>query len=66
MAAGSKRFELVAEIVNLRRQQLEAFTNATLTGWTGEQEAAHRKRSADISSLIAELEAIDGPAESGA
>jgi hypothetical protein len=57
---------LVAEIANLRRQQLKAITNATFTGWMGEQEAAHRNRSTHSSSLIAELEAIDGPAESGA
>lgn len=59
----AKRAKLVAEIAKLRKQQLEDIADATFTGWRGEREAEHRKRSDRIEDLLVELQAIDGAAD---
>jgi hypothetical protein len=63
MPSHAKRAELAAEIAKLRKQQLEDIADATFSGWRGEREAEHRKRSDRIAALLVELQAIDGAAE---
>jgi hypothetical protein len=56
----SHRAELVAELSELHRLQLESITDATYIGWTREQMAEHQDRSDRISALQRELFALDG------
>jgi len=58
MESTPRRAELVAEIAELQRQQLESFGVATFAGWTPEQSTAHLNRSDRISALQRELQAI--------
>jgi hypothetical protein len=53
------RIELVAEIVELQREQLESFTDGTFIGWPPEHQAAHQKRGYCLARLVLELEALD-------
>ena len=60
MASHTKRHELVAEITQLRKQQLESFADGAFTGWPPEQEATHQERAERLARLVLELEALDG------
>ena len=51
---------LVAEITQLRRQQLVDLANEVFCGTTHEQEVVHQKRSDHLALLVLELEAING------
>ena len=53
------RAELVTEIAELQRQQLESFTDGTFSGWPPEQEAAHEKRTDRLALLVLELNTLD-------
>jgi hypothetical protein len=59
MASKTNRSELVAEIPELHKLQLESFAKATFGGWTREQGIAHEERSHRISVLQCELNALD-------
>jgi len=54
------RAELVAEITELRKQQLEAAADAMFGAWTREQEDAHQKRANRLANLVRELDILDG------
>jgi hypothetical protein len=54
------RADLVAEITELQRQQLESFADGTFGGWPPEREAAHQKRGVCLARLVLDLEALDG------
>ena len=60
MTSTTKRSELVAEIGELQKLQLESFAKATFGGWTREQAIAHEERSHRILVLHRELNALDG------
>jgi hypothetical protein len=60
MVSNTKHTELVAEIAELHKLQLESFAKATFGGWTREQAIAHEERSRHISVLQRELNALDG------
>jgi hypothetical protein len=53
------RAELIAEITELRKQQLEADGDALFGAWTGEQEAAHQERADRLARLFLELDTLD-------
>ena len=53
------RAEIVAEITELRKQQLEAAADALFGAWTREQEAAHKERADRLALLVLELDALD-------
>jgi hypothetical protein len=53
------RAELVAEITELRKQQLEDAAEALFGGMTREQEDAHQERAGRLARLVRELEALD-------
>ena len=59
MASDSKRAKLVAEITELRKQQMESMIKATFGGWTRDQMAAHDERAERLRRLTRELEALD-------
>jgi hypothetical protein len=59
MASSTRRAELIAEITQLRKQQLESFADEAFSGWPPEQEAAHNERSDRLKRLVLELEALD-------
>ena len=51
--------EIVAEITDLRNQQLEAATEALFGGWRRGPEAEHQERSDRLARLGRELEILD-------
>ncbi len=53
------RAELVAEIVKLRRQQLDSAAKALFGCWTREEEADHQERADHLARLVLELDALD-------
>ncbi len=53
------RDELIAEITELRKQQLEAAGDAMFGSWTREQEAAHQERADRLARLVLELDTLD-------
>ena len=55
------RAELVAEITELRKQQLEDAADALFGAWTREQGAAHQERADCLARLVLELETLDEP-----
>lgn len=55
MTDSPKHSELITELAELRRQQLEASTHATYVGWTSETIAAHEQRADRIAVLLAQL-----------
>jgi hypothetical protein len=57
--ASHKRAELIAEITQLRKQQLDSFADGAFSGWPPEQESAHNERGERLSRLVLELEALD-------
>jgi hypothetical protein len=57
MASSTKRAELIAEITQLRKQQLESFADGFFSGWPPEHEAAYEERSDRLARLVLELEA---------
>lgn len=59
MADSPKRARLVAEIAQLRRQQLESTENATFFGWTLEARTDHEKRADRIELLLLQLAKLD-------
>jgi hypothetical protein len=52
--------DLIAEIDELHRQQLDSNVRATYVGWTQEDVAAHEKRADRMSLLKGQLAALDG------
>ena len=56
----TKRTRLVAEIAELRKQQLEAVNAAIFRCLTSEQSAAHDLRAERLALLVFELELLDG------
>jgi hypothetical protein len=58
--AALSRAELLAEIVRLRKQQLEDIAKARFGGWTHRQEAEQRERSDRLALLVFELAALEG------
>jgi hypothetical protein len=59
MADPSGRAELLAEVEELQRQQLEANVSATYVGWTEAEVAAHDKRVQRMALLRAQVAALD-------
>jgi len=53
------RAELIAEITELRKQQLEDAADALFGTWTREQEAAHQERADYLARLVLELDTLD-------
>jgi hypothetical protein len=53
------RAEIVAEITELRTQQLEAAADALFGAWTREQEAEHQERADRLARLVLELDTLD-------
>jgi len=53
------RAELVAKIIELRRQQSEAAANAMFGCWTREQEAEYQKRADRLALLVLRLDTLD-------
>jgi len=53
------RAELVAEISELRRLQLETASNATFGCWTREEQAEYQERANRLTRVVLELEALD-------
>jgi hypothetical protein len=53
------RAELIAEITELRKQQLEDAADALFGAWTREQEAAHQERADYLARLVLELDTLD-------
>ena len=58
MADSCRRTELVSEIRELTRQQMDCCTNAAFLGWTPESKAAHDKRADRIHVLSLQLDAL--------
>ncbi len=58
--APTRHAAVVAEIAELRRQQLDDLANEVFCGWTHEQDAVHQKRADRLALLVLELEAING------
>ena len=56
----SKCVELLSEIEELRRQQLEFSRQATFGGWTREVDDAHERRAERIAALCRQLDPPDG------
>jgi hypothetical protein len=56
----NKRAELLSEIEELRKQQLEFSRQATFGGWTREVDEAHERRAERIAALCRQLYAPDG------
>ncbi len=54
------RDEILAEITELRKQQVDAATDAVFGGLTREQEAAHQERADRLEHLVRELDTLDG------
>lgn len=63
MAAINSRAELVVELSELHRLQLQSMADATYVGWTHEELIAQQKRSDRIAVLQLELDALDGTSE---
>ena len=59
MASDSRRAKMIAEIAELQRLQRGSNHSAALGGWTEQSEAWYEMRSARISGLRRELEALD-------
>ena len=59
MAPNSRREALVAEIERLRKQSEKFLANSAFGGWTHEEESFHEKRTARITQLLRELDALD-------
>ena len=55
----NKRLELMAEIAELRTEQLASDLKATFGGWSQEEEAAHHKRADRIALLCGQLARLD-------
>jgi hypothetical protein len=53
------RAEIVVEITELRKQQLEDAAEALFGGLTREQEAEHQERAERLARLVLELETLD-------
>jgi hypothetical protein len=53
------RDEILAEITELRKQQLEDAAEALFGGLTREQEGAHQERTDRLARLVRELEILD-------
>jgi hypothetical protein len=53
------RAQIIAEITELRRQQLEAATDALFGGLILEQEAERQERADRLASLVRELDILD-------
>jgi hypothetical protein len=60
------RAELVAEIVKLRRQQLDSAAKAQFGCWTREEEAEHQERANRLELLVRELDNLDEIAQRSA
>ena len=56
----SKCVELLSEIEEFRRQQLEFSRQATFSGWTREVHEAHERRAERIAALCRQLAPPDG------
>jgi hypothetical protein len=63
MAFSAKRKELLAEIAEIRRLQMESNREATFGGWTRQAEAAHEMRADRIAALGRELAVLGETAE---
>lgn len=59
MAFVTKRAEILAEIAELSRLQLEASRQAVFGGWTAESEAAYESRKSRIAALRRELDVLE-------
>jgi hypothetical protein len=57
------RAELIAEMAELRKQQLDAATDAVFGCLTREQEASRQDRCDRLALLVMELEALDGTSQ---
>jgi hypothetical protein len=66
MAFSAKRKELLAEIAEIRRLQMETNREATFGGWTRQAEAAHEMRADRIAALCRELAVLGETAGVGA
>lgn len=55
----NERAELLSEIEELRRQQLEFSRQATFDGWTREVDEAHERRAERIAALCLQLDTPD-------
>ena len=53
------RAEILAEITELRNQQLKDATDTLFGGWRRGQEAEHQERSDRLARLVRELEILD-------
>jgi hypothetical protein len=60
MVSDAKRRALMAEITELRWQQMETLRKVTFGGWTTQVEATHLERSEHITALLRELGELDG------
>jgi hypothetical protein len=63
MAFSAKRKELLAEIAEIRRLQMESNREATFGGWTRKAEAAQEMRADRIAALGRELAVLGETAE---
>jgi hypothetical protein len=63
MAFSAKRKELLAEIAEIRRLQMESNREATFGGWTRQAEAAQELRADRIAALGRELAVLGETAE---
>jgi L-arabinose isomerase len=63
MAFSAKRKELLAEIAEIRRLQMESNREATFGGWTRQAEAAQEMRADRIAALGRELAVLGETAE---
>ena len=55
----SPRGELVAEIVELQRKQLESFEEGTFGGWSPGQTTEHEERGDRLALLVRRLATLD-------
>ena len=63
MASNPKRIELIAEVAELQRLQIESIASATFGGWTTAEAIAHDKRAEHLERLVRELGVLDGGKE---
>jgi hypothetical protein len=58
LSAKPKQQEIVAELVKLRKQHVEALAKATFGGFTLAEETAYQERVKRMASLVQQLEAL--------
>lgn len=59
MASPRGRSEVLAEIAQLRQEQMKSTKDAVFGGWTSKERALQEERSERLRALQAELEALD-------